>query len=310
MYAIKNLTKLFISIALLCSFFISLSFASPPSQKPPLKISILQIVEHPALNATRQGLLEELQTLGYEEGKNLIIDYQSAQGNATTAAQIAQKFVSNNPNVIVAIATKAAQAAMTATKGTKIPVVFSSVTDPLGAKLVTNLNAPEGNVTGLSNFIGVEPQFKLFKKVLPSLKTIGVIYDPGEANSVSLNKAMEEAAKKFDLKVVFAVASKTSEVLAASQSLCGKVDALFVNNDNTALSAFSSVVKAAKACGIPAFVSDVDIADQGALAALGPDQTELGRQTARMVDGILKNPSAPLPAVEFPEKTQEYIQKP
>jgi putative ABC transport system substrate-binding protein len=302
MYTIKNLIKLF-NISLF-SFFISLS--SLPAQNSPLKISILQVIEHPALNATRQGFLDELQKLGYEEGKNLIIETQSAQGNAALATQIAQKFASNQPNAIVAIGTKAAQAAMRATKAMNIPVVFSSVTDPLGAKLVTDLKAPKGNVTGVSNFLGVAPQFKLFKRVYPSLKTIGVIYDPGEANSISLNDAMEKAAKQFDLKIVFAVASKTSEVLGASQSLCGKADALFVNNDNTALGAFSSVIKAARACGIPAFVSDVDIANQGALAAVGPDQTELGRQTARMLDRMLKNPSASLPPVEFPEKTQEY----
>lgn len=306
MYTFKNLTKTLTNLLILFAFFISPSL----SQNPPIKISILQIVEHPALNATRQGFLDELQKLGYEEGKNLIVDYQSAQGNAALAAQIAQKFVSKQPNAIVAIGTKAAQSAMTASKGTKTPVVFSSVTDPLGAKLVKDLKAPGDSVTGVSNYIAVEPQFKLFKRLLPNLKTLGIIYDPGEDNSIALNKAMEKAAKAFNLKLVFAVATKTSEVLAASQSLCGKVDALFVNNDNTALSAFSSVVKAAKGCDIPAFVSDIDIADQGAMAALGPDQLELGRQTARMVDRILKNPKAPLPSVEFPEKTKEYIALP
>jgi putative ABC transport system substrate-binding protein len=305
MYTFKNLTKFFtLSIF---SFFIS--FSPVFSQSPPPKISILQVIEHPALNATRDGFLDELKKLGYEEGKNLVVEYQSAQGNAALSAQIAQKFASHQANVIVAIGTKAAQAAMNAAKNSKIPVVFSSVTDPLGAKLVTNLKAPDGYVTGVSNFLGVEPQFKLFKQVLPKLKTLGIIYDPGEANSISLNKSMEEMAKQFGLKLVFAVATKTSEVLGASQSLCGKVDALFVNNDNTALSAYSSVVKAAQSCDIPAFVSDVDLAPQGALAAVGPDQTELGRQTARMVDMILKNPGGPLPPVEFPKKTEEYVKK-
>lgn len=303
MYTIKNLTKLF-TLALIYYF---LSFSPTFSQNTPIKISVVQLIEHPALNATREGLLEELKKLGYEEGKNLVLEYQSAQGNSTLAAQIAQKFVANQPNIIVAIGTKVAQAVKNATKSTKIPVVFSSVTDPLDAKLITNLKASEGNVTGVSNFLGVEPQFTLFKKVLPTLKTLGIIYDPGEANSISLNKTMEALAPKFGLKLVFATATKTGEVYAAAQSLCGKVDAMFVNNDNTALGAFGSVVKATQGCKIPAFVSDVDLAPQGALAAVGPDQKELGRQTARMVDRILKNPGAPLPAVEFPEKTEEYV---
>lgn len=305
MYTFKNLTKNLSLSLVLFSLFISPSL----SQKSPPKISILQIVEHPALNATRQGFLDELQKLGYEEGKNLILDYQSAQGSPALAAQISQKFVSNKADVIVAISTKAAQITITAAKGTKIPVVFSSVTDPLGAKLVKDLKMPGSYVTGVSNYISVEPQFKLFKRLLPKLKTIGIVYDPGEDNSIALNKAMEKAAKAFNLKLVFAVATKTSDVLAASQSLCGKVDAIFINNDNTALSAFSSVVKAARSCNIPAFVSDIDIANQGARASLGPDQVELGLQTARMVDRILKNPTGPLPPVEFPEKTKEYISK-
>lgn len=304
MYFFNSLIKTFKFTV--CLFLISFSFA----QSAPVKISILQLVEHPALNATREGFLEELNKLGYKEGENLILDFQSAQGNPSLATQIAQKFVSNKPDVIVAIPTLAAQAAMSATKDTDIPVVFSSVTDPVTAKLVTNLEAPEGNVTGVSNFVPVEPQFKLFKRVFPTLKTLGIVYNPGEANSIALNTMMEKVAPSFGLTLVFAPASKSSEVLTATQSLCGKIDAVFVNNDNTALSAFKSVVRAAKTCGIPAFVSDLDIADQGALASLGPDQREVGRQTARMVDFILKNPNAPLPAVEFPDKTEEFTTKP
>jgi putative ABC transport system substrate-binding protein len=303
MYFLNNLIKTFkLATCLLLS---SLSFV----QSSPTKISVIQLIEHPALNATYRGFLEELGKLGYKEGENLIIDFQSAQGSPTLVAQIVQKFTSQKPDVIVAIPTIAAQAALNATKDTNIPVVFSSVTDPLSAKLVTDLKAPKGNVTGVSNFVAVEPQFKLFKRLLPKLKTLGIVYNPGEANSTALNKLMEKAAKAFDLKLVFAMVSKTSEVLAATQSLCGKVDAVFINNDNTALAAFKSVVKATQDCGIPAFVSDVDLVDQGAAAALGPDQVEIGRQTARMVDFILKNPEAPLPAVAFPEKTEEYIRK-
>lgn len=300
MYILKNLKQTL-------QFLLFFSFAFISSlQSTPLKISILQNIEHPALNATREGLIDELHKLGYKKGENLILDYQSAQGNAALAAQIAQKF-SHDSDLIVAIGTKSAQAAMRATKELKIPVVFSSVTDPLAAKLVTDLKAPTGHVTGVSNFIAPEPQFKFFKKCLPSLKHLGIVYDPGEPNSIALNSAMEKAAKEFGLQLVFVTATKTSDVLSASQSLCGKVDAIFVNNDNTALAAFNSVVKAATDCKIPAFVSDVDMMEQGAFAALGPNQVDLGRQTARMVDRIFKNPKAPLPAVEFPEKTEEYM---
>lgn len=299
----KNLKQILTALFCVLTLSITSAYCSPP------KIYILQIVEHPALNATRDGFIDELARLGYKQGENLELEVQSAQGNTALASQIAQKFVSNNPSIIMTLGTTASQTAMNAVKGTDIKVVFSSVTDPLSAKLVEDLKAPKGQVTGVSNYIPVEPQFVLFKKLLPKLKTIGVVYNPGEANSIALNAEMEKVAKKMGLSMVFATAPKTSDVLGASQSLCGKVDALFVCQDNTVLSAFKSVVKAANDCKIPAFVSDVDIVDQGARAALGPDQTELGRQTARMAVKILKDPKGPLPQVEFPEKTVEIVSK-
>ncbi|HUX79548.1 MAG TPA: ABC transporter substrate-binding protein [Alphaproteobacteria bacterium] len=304
MYTFKNViqTLKITPLIFLFSFF--------PAQSSPTKISILQTSEHPALNQARQGLVKELETLGYKEGKNLTLEYQSAQGSPALAVQIAQKFASEHPDLIVAIATPAAQAAFTATKNKGIPVVFTAVSDPLGAKLVTNLKTPESHVTGVSDFVSPELKFKFFMKLNPTLKTLGIVYNTGEDNSTALNKLMEKAAEEEGLKLVLAAASKTSDVMGASQSLCGKVDAIFINNDNTALSAFKSVVRAAQACGIPAFVSDLDVVDQGAAAALGPNQFELGRQTARMVDSILKHPKAPLPAVEFPEKTEEFVKAP
>jgi putative ABC transport system substrate-binding protein len=299
---LKNLNKFIYTLLFIFTF--SLSAYSSPT-----KIYILQIVDHPALNTNREGFIDELERLGYKQGENLILEYQSAQGNTTTAAQIAQKFVAGHPDIIMTLGTTASQTAMAAAKDTKTVVLFSSVTDPLSAKLVADFKKPEGNVTGVSNFISVEPQFQLFKKLRPNLKTLGVIYNPGEPNSVALNEEMEKVGKSMGIKILLAPAPKTNDVLGASQSLCGKVDAFFVNNDNTALSAFNSVVKTARECKIPVFVSDVEIVDQGALAALGPDQKELGKQTARMAVKILKDPKASLPAVEFPEKTEERINK-
>lgn len=301
----KNLKNYRRTLLCLLAFFLSSTQATPS----PVKISVLQLIEHPALDETYQGFLEELKTLGYEDGKKMVLDFQTAQGNSALAIQIAQKFASHQADVIVAIGTTAAQAAIASTKGTEIPVVFSSVTDPLAAKLVTSLKAPSGRVTGVSNFLAAGPQFAFFKRLLPSLKTLGIIYNPGEANSVALVDLMEKEAKPAGLTLAKEVASKTSDVLAAAKSLCGKkVDALFVNNDNTALSAFPSVVRGAKEYNVPAFVSDIDLVPQGARAALGPDQRDIGRQTGRMVARILKNPKAPLPDVEFPQKTKEVVQ--
>ena len=191
------------------------------------------------------------------------------------------------------------------TQGSNIPVVFASVTDPVGAKLVVNPEKPESNITGVSNFIDVEKQIKTFQKILPTLKRLGIIYNPGEANSVTLLEKTQSAAKKEDINLYAVPASKTSEVLSAAQNLVGKVDAIFINNDNTALAAFDAVTKVGNEHKIPVFVSDVDCLQKGALAALGPDQYQLGRQAGKMVVKILKEKLKPsdIP-IEWPKKVE------
>lgn len=266
-------------------------------------VGIVQVIEHPALDQTRQGIMDELKAAGFISGKTVQSFYESAQGNPALATQIVQKFVGQKVNVIVAIGTTPAQAAAQVTQGSNIPVIFASVTDPVGTKLVINPKKPEQNVTGVSNFVEVERQLKIFRKILPSMNRLGVIYNPGEANSVTLVEKTQNAAKEERINLVTAPASKTSEVLSAAQNLIGKTDALFVNNDNTALAAFDAVAKVGAENKIPVFVSDVDCLNKGALAALGPDQYELGRQTGRMIVKVLKGEAIPanIP-VEWPEK--------
>ncbi len=266
-------------------------------------VSIVQVIEHPALDQTRQGIMDELAASGYISGKNMQSFYESAQGNPALATQIVQKFVGQKSSVIVAIGTTPAQAAAQVTQGSNIPVVFASVTDPVGTKLVTNPEKPEQNVTGVSNFVAVERQLKIFLKILPSMTRLGYIYNPGEANSVTLLEKTQVATKKEGITLVTTPASKTSEVLSAAQNLVGKVDAIFVNNDNTALAAFDAVAKIGAENKIPVFVSDIDCLNKGALAALGPDQYQLGRQTGKMIVKILEGQAKPsdIP-VEWPKK--------
>ena len=153
-------------------------------------VAVTAIVEHPALDACRDGIEDELKAGGYEDGKNLKFVYESAQGNPGTAVQIAQKFVGENPTVIVPISTPSAQAVVAATSD--IPVVFTAVTDPLGAKLVTNLEKPGGNVTGMSDLSPIAKHLELIKEMTPNAKKIGVPYNPGEANAVTLVELLKE----------------------------------------------------------------------------------------------------------------------
>jgi len=265
------------------------------------KITILQIVEHPALDITRQGIIDIL------KNKKIEIEFHSAQGNTALAAQIAQKFVGTSPNVMVGIGTTATQALMSANQHSHIPIVFSSVTDPKEAKLVYHFKNPEGNVTGVSNYIDPAIQFDFFKKILPNLSKIGVIYNPGEPNSVTLVASMKKIAANKGLHLILATANTTAEISQATQNLMGKVQAIFINNDNTALAAFDSIVKISTDNKIPVFCSDVDMVDRGALAAIGPDQYEIGRQTGKIILEIIDGKNISLIPVQFPGKIETHF---
>jgi putative ABC transport system substrate-binding protein len=281
----------FRTIVKTCTAFIlpiAIALGAIPSTPPSLyKIGVIQVIEHPALDATCKGIRDELNQQGFKENMQWVWD--SAQGNPALAMQIAQKLMGQEMQVLVAIGTTGAQAAL------NVPVVFASVTDPKGAKLI-------GNVTGVSNFVSPEDQFDMMLKIIPNLKKLGVIYNPGEANSDSLLKKMQDAAKRKGIEIVPATASKTSEVAIAAQSLIAKVDAIFINNDNTALAALSTVGQVCREKKIPLFSSDGDINESGALALLGADQYEIGRQTGRIVAKILRSePTSSIP-IEYPTK--------
>ena len=166
----------------LTALALALAVAAPFAQAAEKSVAVTAIVEHQALDAVRDGVRDELKAAGFEPGKNLKYEYQSAQGNTGTAAQIARKYVGGKPDAIVAIATPSAQAVVAATKD--IPVVFSAVTDPVAAKLVKSWDASGTNVTGVSDMSPLDKHLELVKKVAPNAKRVGVIYSPGEANSV------------------------------------------------------------------------------------------------------------------------------
>src|SRR5690554_742616 len=162
-------------------------------------VAITQIVEHPALDAVHEGTKDELAERGYRVGENLILMHESAQGNAAIASQIARKFVGDQPDVIVAIATPSAQTAAAATRS--IPIVFSAVTDPVAAKLVKSLEAPGANITGVSDMLPLDRHLDMVLRVVPDAKTVGTVYNPGEANAVALVELLEERLEARGLKL-------------------------------------------------------------------------------------------------------------
>lgn len=268
-------------------------------------IGITQIVEHPSLNAIREGMLEELAKQGFKEGINLTVIFESAHGNPILATQIAQKFASLPLNVVIPISTPSAQAIVHQIK--KTPVVFAAITDPLGAKIVSSLDAPGSHVTGVIDRLPLADQLNFMKTCIPHLKTLGVVYNPGEANSVAMVEALKSLAKKKNIIIFTATVSKSSEIQMAAHSLVNRVNSIFVGNDNTVVSALESLVKICLEAKKPLFVSDPNSVNRGALAAYAYDQSQMGRQVGIMVARILKGEDVTDIPVEYAKDLKFFL---
>ena len=267
------------------------------AQTAPVKsVAVAAIVDHPALDAVRKGVEDELKAQGWQAGKNLKYQYQSAQGNAATAGQIVRKFIGDKADAIVAIATPSAQAAAAATSS--VPIVFSAVTDPVAAKLVKDLKAPGGNVTGVSDRLPLAPQVDLMLKVVPTAKRVGIVYSPGEINSTILIKELKAVLAQRGMTLVSAAAPRTVDVQAATKSLVGKVDLIYSSTDNNVVSAYETMVRVATDAKLPMIAADTSSIKRGAVAALGMNYYDMGRQTGKMVVRILKGEKPGSIAVE------------
>ncbi|MCD6026026.1 MAG: transporter substrate-binding protein [Solimicrobium sp.] len=281
---IKNFSYIsLLAITYCASMLTSSAFA----QDPVKSVSMITIVDHPALEAVQEGVKQELKTAGYEVGKNLKIQAQTAQGNTATAAQIARKFVGDRADVIVAISTPSAQAVAVATKD--IPIVFSAVADPIAAGLVKSTSAGSGtNISGVADTVAVEKQLDIIKRGAPNVKRIGVIYNPGEANSASFVKALKGSATAYGYTVVASAAPRSVDVSSAARNLVGKVDLFFASTDSTLVTALAALIKVADEAKIPVFAGDTLMVKQGAAFGLGLNYLDIGRQTGKIVVRVLK----------------------
>ncbi|MBA1186716.1 ABC transporter substrate-binding protein [Stutzerimonas nitrititolerans] len=262
-------------------------------------VAATAIVEHPALDSVRDGVRAALEQAGYS-GDNLKWQYQTAQGNTATAAQIARKFVGDRPDAIVAIATPSAQAVVASTKS--VPVVFAAVTDPVAAQLVRNWEPSGSNVTGVSDELELDRQMELVKRVIPEAKRVGMVYNPGEANSVVVVERLRELLPEMGMTLVEAAAPRSVDVGSAARSLVGKVDVIYTNTDNNVVSAYESLVKVGMDTKTPLIASDTDSVKRGAIAALGIDYYQHGIQAGELVVRLLKGEE---PGSIAPQKTAE-----
>lgn len=292
------------------------SDATPPSDSSQeggegesvFKIGIVQLMEHDALDAAYQGFVDRLQELGFEDGKNISIDYQNAQGEQANCVTIADKLINEKCDLILAIATPAAQAV--ANKTTEIPILVTAVTDPATAKLVASNDAPGGNVTGTSDLNPIKEQTELLLALVPEAKTVGMLYSSSEANSeFQVNLAKAELTAK-NIECVDFTVSNANEVQQVVQSMVGKVDAVYAPTDNTIAGAMANVALVAEPAKLPVIVAEPNMVENGGLATYGLSYYNLGKQTADMAVRILKDGANPAEMpIEYLKETELIINK-
>ena len=244
-------------------------------------IGVAQYAVHGSLDNCREGFLKGLAEEGFVEGKN-------ANGDGSLSGQIITNFVSNDVDMVCAIATPIAQSAYSVTKRSDIPVIYTAVTDPVLAELATEDQMPVGNITGTSDKLPVSEQLSMIREILPEAKTVGILYSTNEVNSQAAIEEYKKAAPEFGLEIVESGISPSADIPLAAEQLAAKVDCISNLTDNNVVSSLPVVLEAASKNGIPVFGSEIEQVKRGCLAAMGLDYIALGEQTGRMAAQVLK----------------------
>ena len=278
-------------IAVVIGFFIYQTMNTPAKTAKKAEdkvqtVGILQFVSHPALDTITKGVKDALKEAGYQEGKNLKIVFQNGQADQSKLATMSQQLVDKKADVLVGVATPAAQSLANTTKD--IPIVLGAVTDPVGAKLVASLDNPGGNVTGVSDQPPVASQIKLGKELLPNAKTVGMLYSSTEVNSKYQVNEASKTAESLGMAVKEYPVASTNEIAQTVQVMSQNVDFIYIPLDNTIANAMQAVVGEANKSKTPIITSVDTMVEQGGLATVGIDQYTLGKKTGQMVVQILK----------------------
>ncbi len=264
------------------------------------KIGINQLVQHPALDAATEGFKEALEEAGLE----VEYDEKNANGEQSTALTIAQQFATDKKDLVLSVATPAAQASAQAI--TDAPVLFTAVTDPVAAELVDSLEAPGANVTGTSDAAPIADQLGLLKEIVPDAAKVGIVYASGEVNSQIQVDQAKEAATGLGLEIVTQTVTSVSEIQQAVEAL-GDVDAIYVPTDNMVVSGLASLIQVAEQKQIPVIGAEEGTVEGGAIATLGINYKDLGRQTGEMAVKILKEGQDPATLAVETAKEYKYV---
>ena len=297
-----KLLSLLISLALGTTLLTGCNGSSDSASGEETKrIGITQLVEHPALDASKEGFIEGLASKGFKEGENLEVDFQNAQNDNPTSQTIAGNFANDKKDLIFAISTPSAQAALNATKD--IPIVFTAVTDAEEAELIAD------NITGTSDAIPVEKSLELIKSIVPDAKTIGVVCNTSEINSKLQVDALRKAAEAQGLKVIDRGATQANEVNQATASIVKEADVIFAPTDNLVASSMPIITKIAIENKIPVIGSEEGHVENGALACNGISYTDLGFKAGEMAGDILNGKSPSEIPVSTLEDTRLIVNK-
>ncbi|CZR09119.1 tryptophan ABC transporter substrate-binding protein [Trichococcus collinsii] len=281
------------------------SAATTESEQEQVYIGILHLTTHPALDQITEGIMDELAAAGYVDGENATIDFQNAQGDQANMKSIAESFVSHDADIMIGVATPAAQALKNASD--EIPVILGAVQDPVGAGLVESLEAPGSNATGLSNRTPSNEQMALIKQFLPDATTIGVMYTTAEDNAIISGQRAEQAAADLGFEVVTRTITTSNDIAQAAESLAKEVDAIYVPNDNVIASGMATLVDAADAFGIPVFPAADTMVKDGGVATFAPSQYGMGTQIGQIAVDILKGADPATYPVQLVKENSVYI---
>ena len=327
----KKLMALLLTIALsasmaACSSAPASSQTTEGETAQTIKIGILQQLEHGSLDSAREGFVKALADNGYVDGENIEIDYQNAQGDQSNLSTMSERFVNNESDLVLAIATGAAQSI--ASKTDEIPVLFTAVTDPLDAGLVASNEAPGANITGTNDMNPIEAQIDLITEIYPETETIGIVYCSSEDNSILQANQAKAYIESAGLKWVEGTVTNSNDVQQVTQSIVTKCDAIYIPPDNAYASAMAVVAGVVEESKTPVVAGAIDMVADGGLMTLGLNYYNLGYQTGEMAVRVLEGAdTATMPVeslvkydyyfnadmvsalgVEIPEKYLEYVQ--
>ncbi len=284
-------------LKLLFGFFLILLPAASQADAGGKRVAIVQFIEHPALDEVRREVEGALKEYRNHKKINPDVSYFNAQGNIATTSQIAQQVSGLAPDVVVAIGTPVAQSLLKSLKGTRIPLVFAAITDPVAAGLIEK-EAPHPDVTGVTDTPALKDHGAIIKRMTPDLKTLGVVYNPGEANSVATVQRLKE--ELTDIKILDIPVTKSSELLTTVKALLSGVDGLYVPQDNIVVAAMPHLAALAVSRKVPVFAADTGSVQNGALATKSFSYSDIGSLAGEKVIKILEGTPAGELAVESP----------